>query len=813
MWGLREYRSKSDRLADHLPWAALIGPGIVLNKDGSVQTTIGFRGPDTSSATVHEMMANRAKWNNMARRLGSGWCLHVEASRSRTMDYPQSEFPNPIAQRIDDRRRKTIHDSPRFESTYYLTFTYLLPPDRTRKTTNLLFTQPDQETPSNQLSLDSHLAEFRRRVTANANILAAFMPEVRWLDDDETLSYLHDCVSERRLVVRSPDTACYLDEFLTDTPLIGGLSPRLGKRWLKVVSIRAFCNATTPCLLDALNELPLEYRWCVRFLPLDKDRADRLLETRRQQWFARRKSIWTSLKEFITKSETALIDTDSVNKANDVTAAREELGEDLCSFGHLTLTVTTWGDTELAAERNAQAIQQIVDSAGLVSRIEDLNSTEAWFGSLPGHAYADLRRPLVSSLNLCDLLPASSVYSGPLTCEHLQGHPLAHVETHGSTPFRLVLHQGDVGHTMVLGPTGAGKSTLLNFLAVQFLRYPHAQVYIFDKGGSCRAMTHAMGGEYYELSNDSPQLSFQPLGSIDQEGEDTQAHEWLIDIIQREGVTVTPAIKSEVWAAIKNLAQMSAEHRTLTTLGNVIQSHELRQAFAPYTLDGPYGSLLDADRDGLQYGAWQAFEMEGLMHSRVALLPVLTYLFHRLEQRLGTMGPDGQPCPTMLILDEAWLFLAESAFSSKIREWLKTLRKKNAAVVFATQSLADVASSDIAAAIIESCPTRIFLPNPAALEEHSRVLYEQFGLNTRQIANLQTAIPKREYYYQSPAGNRMFELGLDELALAFCGAGSVKEQVAIPGLLEAHGSAGFAEAYLRQRGLIDDMVAPGDQAR
>jgi type IV secretion system protein VirB4 len=154
-----------------------------------------------------------------------------------------------------------------------------------------------------------------------------------------------------------------------------------------------------------------------------------------------------------------------------------------------------------------------------------------------------------------------------------------------------------------------------------------------------------------------------------------------------------------------------------------------------------------------------------------------------------------------MILDEAWLYLTESLFAAKIREWLKVLRKKNVAVLFATQSLSDIADSAIAPAIIENCPTRIFLPNSNAMEERTRKVYESFGLNERQLQILQQSIPKRDYYYQSREGNRLFELGLGELALAFCAAGSPQDQARITRILHECERERFAERYLKERGL------------
>ena len=172
----------------------------------------------------------------------------------------------------------------------------------------------------------------------------------------------------------------------------------------------------------------------------------------------------------------------------------------------------------------------------------------------------------------------------------------------------------------------------------------------------------------------------------------------------------------------------------------------------------------------------------------------MSYLFRRLEERF-----DG--APTLLVLDEAWVFLDDPAFAGRIREWLKTLRKRNVSVVFATQSLADVQRSTIAPAIIESCASRIFLPNPQATEPQLRATYAGFGLNERQIAIIAHAQPKRDYYYQSRLGNRLFDLDLGPIALAFAAAGTPEDQRAIDRVLRESGPAEFPPAWLRHRGL------------
>ncbi|HEY0501852.1 MAG TPA: conjugal transfer protein TrbE, partial [Lysobacter sp.] len=386
------------------------------------------------------------------------------------------------------------------------------------------------------------------------------------------------------------------------------------------------------------------------------------------------------------------------------------------------------------------------------------------------------------------------------------GPPLIVTRTDGATPFRLVTHIGDVGNTLVVGPIGMGKSVLLATMALQFRRYAGSRIFAFDWGRSIRATVLGLGGEHYDLGNTQDEggaIAFQPLARIDREGYRTWAAEWIEGRLIQEGVSVRPEEREAVWSALGSLASAPVEQRTLTGLSVLLQSNALRQALAPYVLGGAHGRLLDADHDRLGSADVQGFEMEELMHSKAAALAVLRYLFARFEERL-----DG--APTLLILDEAWLFLDDPVFAARIRQWLKTLRKKNVSVVFATQSLADIQGSVIAPAIVESCASRIFLPNPQATEPQIRTIYESFGLNARQIDIVAQAQPKQDYYYQSRLGNRVFDLDLGPVALAFAGASTPEHQRDIDAVLAAHGAQDFAAHWLRHCGLdwAADLIDP-----
>jgi type IV secretion/conjugal transfer VirB4 family ATPase len=796
MMNLAEYRKKPQSLADFLPWAALVASGVILNKDGSLQRTARFRGPDLDSATPAELVGTSARLNNALRRLGSGWAIFVEASRDAAQIYPLSEFPDPVSRLVDAERRAQFEEQgAHYESAYYLTFVFLPPAEEAARAEAFLYEGRSREGGANPREI---LKGFIDRTDRVLQLIEGFVPEAVWLPDMETLTYLHSCISTRRHRVRVPEVPMYLDAILVDEPLVGGLEPRLGKAHLRTLTVMGFPSATHPGILDELNRLAFPYRWSTRAIALDKTDATKVLTRIRRQWFAKRKSIMAILKEVMTNEASALLDTDAHNKAMDADAALQELGSDLIGEAYVTATVTVWDEDAHAADEKLRLVEKVIQGRDFTCIAETVNAVEAWLGSLPGHVYANVRQPPVSTLNLAHMMPLSAVWAGPERNEHLDGPPLLFAKTEGATPFRLSLHVGDVGHTLVVGPTGAGKSVLLALMALQFRRYARSRVFAFDFGGSIRAAALAMGGDWHDLggslSDDGTEgVALQPLAAIDDPAERAWAAEWIAAILCREGVTVTPESKEHLWSALTSLASAPPGERTLTGLAVLLQSAALKQALQPYCVGGPWGRLLDAEAARLGQADVQAFETEGLIGTGAAPA-VLAYLFHRIEGRL-----DGSP--TLLIVDEGWLALDDPTFGAQLREWLKTLRKKNTSVVFATQSLADIETSAIAPAIIESCPTRLFLPNERAIEPQIMAIYRRFGLNDRQIEILARATPKRDYYCQSRRGNRLFELGLGEVALAFTAASSKVDQAAIADVCGNEGRAAFAPAWLRRKGL------------
>ena len=234
MLSLREYRNKAERLADFLPWAALIGPGVLLNKDGSFQRTARFRGPDLDSATPAELVATTARLNSVLRRLGSGWALFAEAVRRPAQDYPACDFPDPASALVErERAAQFAEEGAHFESRYFLTLLWMPPAEDAARAESWMYEGKAQKGVDPRELRDG----FIDRTDRLLRLFEGFFPEVQWLDDGATLTYLHSCISTRMQQVRVPETPMHLDALLADEPLCGGLEPRLGAAHLRTLTV------------------------------------------------------------------------------------------------------------------------------------------------------------------------------------------------------------------------------------------------------------------------------------------------------------------------------------------------------------------------------------------------------------------------------------------------------------------------------------------------------------------------------------------------------------------------------------------------
>jgi type IV secretion system protein VirB4 len=798
-----EHRARPRGLADLLLPYALIEDGILLQQDGSLLAGWSYRGPDMMSAAAAEMAALSARLNHVL-RLGSGWMVQCDAVRSCAPGYPKAAaFPDPVTRVIDDERRQQFMDEgAHFESEYFLTLTYLPPPEVEERAKTWLF--DGKGAYSSRKTAAQHLDRFRLKVDMFENVFGQLFQTERLrrsevCDElgskhihDQLLRYLRRCVSGLDHPFALPEIPCYLNEILACEDLYGGMEPRIGRKHVRVVAVDGFPRMSSPGILRELDQLPIEYRWHTRAILIDPEEARSLLDKHRKKWRSKIRG-W---KDQILRTQDGAVDVHAQEMAADAEEAMGVAAAGDVQFCQYTASIVCLDEDPDRLYESTRFVMKTVQNLGFSCRIEDVNAVEAWRGSLPGDGYCNVRRVLLHTLNLADLMPITSVWAGlrenPSSLMPKKSPALLYAATSGATPFRFNLHVSDLGHTLIVGPSGAGKSTALGLIAAQWFRYPRAQVFAFDRGYSIWMLAESAGGEFYDLAGPKSDLAFCPLRDIDDEADVTWAVGWIEVLCELNGLRFAPKHRNAVTDAVMQLRLSPT--RTLTELSANVQDIEIRDALQHFTVMGPLGSLLDAEYDSLGDSQMLAFETENLLQlDDKAVIPVLLYLFRRIEQRL-----DGSP--TLILLDEAWSYLQHELFRNRLKDWLKTMRRKNAVVVMATQQISDIANSQIADVVLENCPTKILLPNAESKNPGSREFYTRVGLNERELEILQVSIPKQHYYMVSKLGRRLVNLGIGKVALSWVGVNGREERQIVESVMEQYPETWRTE-WLRLKGL------------
>jgi type IV secretion system protein TrbE len=790
-------------LPDQLNYAIPVNDRTIALKDGAFFAAFECSGSDLNAASTEELDAHRALANRALARLDDGFMYNVDLIRYPSVDYPARTFPDPISAMLDrEREVQYSAEDKHFETRCVLAITYRPPADvRTRFARLFVSGAPSRIDWRRQLDwFEQRLRELDDAIGPVWKLIPLDLPAL--------LSHLTTCINGRMTRIEAPRVPIHLDAVIGNQDFIAGFKPRIGGRHIRVVALSGFPPFSYAEMAAFLSELPISYRYSIRGIPVGPRTAISQLTVYRRNWFQKRLGLRGVISEhFGSGAGAAFQNQHALRMATDADEAIAEAEGGAVRYCYVTPKVIITEDRADIADENAQLVFKVYQNIGFDPRIESINAVEAWLGSLPGHGWYDIRRPLVNTQNLADILPLTSIWAGLETnpCPYYPKDTpaLCYGATSGSTPFRFNLHVGDTGHAGIFGPTGSGKSVALGTIAANFRAVPDGQVFFFDKGKSAFVLTKALGGQHLDLGED--EVPLQPLARINDETDRMQLQALLEDWLQLQGVQLDPNQRKALWRALTLLAEGPPKQRTISNLVTQVQDKTVRDGLNAFSLAGPLGRFLDADNDVTLEGSFVTFELETLMAmGPKVIVPVATYLFHRIDQRL-----DGRP--TLIILDEAWVMLTNSTFGAKIEEWLRTLRKKNAAVVLATQSLSEIANSPHRDVILESCPTKLYLPNPEAKNAASREMYRRFGLTDRQIEIVAEATPKRHYYYVSPLGRRLFQFSLGPGALAFISAGSKSDILAARKMIEQHGDRWPVE-WLRARGL-DDWAEHLDKLR
>jgi type IV secretion system protein VirB4 len=355
------------------------------------------------------------------------------------------------------------------------------------------------------------------------------------------------------------------------------------------------------------------------------------------------------------------------------------------------------------------------------------------------------------------------------------------------------------------------------------MQYPRAQAKLFDLDGHGRLLTYLLGGQWHDLG--SPQMRFAPFRALDDPLQRGLILQWVLDLLEDYEVPQVGEVQAYVGSTLQKLARVPVAQRTLSTLLTImaeqsrgtelhakagridaqgvahpdqelkrlVQLHtQVRTALKRFTHDGEYEGLFDGATDALEAHPVQTFELRALLQRPRLLGPVLRYVLMQVELQMTTAAP------MLLLLDDAAIPWAVPKIEEKSKEWLMTTRKKGVSLGFMTHSLSQVFESPLGALLEEGCPTRFYLPMPAALEPNIAAIYTRMGLTSTAIRTIATARPQRDVYYAcTELGQRLFTLPLGKLALACLARNRAEDHALMDTLLTQEGREGFAAAWLR----------------
>lgn len=828
----QEFRSQRAGFPDLLRYSSTITANIVLGKGGELIATFKYRGPDMQCASSSDLNLLRVRVAAMIKSLGSGWMLHSSTVRKESIKYEVSGyFPDSVTNAIENEREGQYRaEGSHFENDYYLTFTYLPEPILLSKIKDFAFDSDEKGRTSPGRIATKSIEYFERQLIGYIGTLETSMSNkmvrlsakqirdpgtMRFVWHDEQLGFMHECITGKYQPIRLPKNVASIgvDHLIGSYSFLTGIRPIINGTHIRIVAIESPPDEGTEFgMLEILNQLGVQFRWTTRWIARNPEKVKASTRRIRSKWRQKIRGFVADM----TGKHTGAPNMDAANMAADAEAVLNDVESGDVSYG-LWTSVVVLTDTDAAfLDACVQFLLKTIKSYGFTCRDEDVNCTEAYLGSLPGHGYENQRKPEIHSMNLADCLPLTSTWQGPTEnpCSFYKKHyknipvpPLFHGSASGGTPFRVVLHNGDVGHTFIGGPTGAGKSTLLGLIAASHFRYPDAKFFGFEKGESMLALCLGAGGTHYnfldEDVNAPTNIGFAPFSKLDKLSDRIWAADYIETILTLNDVKVDNDIRAEINRVITLLQTRPSKMRSFTDFNQLVQIREVRLALAAYEKEAA-GGMLNAMEDTVSTGRFTVFEMEQLMELKDKhVVPVLLYLFRMIERAL-----DG--APTIICLDEAWLMLKHPMFEEKLKAWFKVLRKANTLVIFATQELQDVANSPIASTIFSSCQTKILLPNAEAGSEDNARLYKMIGLSDRVIELLVHATPKRDYFFSSPAGQRLFQLELGPVAKAFVAASGVDDRKAVKSLRSTHGEKWLSH-WLKRQGV--DAGVLGEKAR
>jgi type IV secretion/conjugal transfer VirB4 family ATPase len=532
---------------------------------------------------------------------------------------------------------------------------------------------------------------------------------------------------------------------------------RLDDDYVRVLTLKELPGETRPLILNGLLDVPANFHVVTEWHPVNNSKARKEIASRRRHHHNSKTSFISNLQDRgNTANQDNLVDDSKAAAVAELGGALTALGMEGKNFGEFTLSVVVYDEDRVKVEQAVAEFQKLFTQHDGLLYEESYNLLNAFFATVPGNKQFNLRKQWALNSNYADLSFLFTVDSGNAWNPHLEREYLAILESTHGTPYFLNIHCGDVAHALMLGATGSGKSFCASMLLQSAQKYDPL-TFIFDLGGSYETLTRAFGGSYLNVGLKNPGFTINPFSLEPTHEYMNFLYLFLRVLIEAGGrYELTPEDEKALFAAIERAYMLPAEIRTLTNFASILGP--LGERLHRWTQAGQFGHLFDNPQDTLSFARFQTFNFDGWSDYPDILEPLLFYVLQRASSKIGTSENVGTFKP--FLIDEAWIFLKNKI----IRDWIiraeKTWRKKNAAMILATQSVVELAASDMLHIVNESCPTKIFLANPNI----DRKMYaEIFQLNDTQLELLESLVPKRELLLIQPRGTKKLVLEVDAL--------------------------------------------------
>jgi type IV secretion system protein VirB4 len=751
---------KEQAAGSRLPYGRHIDDATIETRDGRLMQVLHLSGFPFETGDSDELNYRKSVRDTMLRGIAnSRFALYHHIIRREVSPILTGQFPEPFSRDLDEAWRRRLGARRLYANELFLTLVRRPLQGRVgllEETFRALRGAQDRQQAAADLARDlTALNGARDGLLAalapyGARLLTVYDgPQALCSEPLEFLSMLYNAEA-RPVLLPQADLGLYIPyrrvSFGAQT-IEFSAAGRLERGFAAMVSFKDYPSHTTPGMLDDLLRLPYEMVLTESFAFVDRQATlDRMNLALRRMKAADDEA--TSLRE-------------------DLFTAKDDVAAGRAAFGEHHLTVMVRGATRDDVDEGAAEVQSAFTEMGAISVREDVNLEPAFWAQFPGNFKDIARRAIVSSSNFASLASFHNFPLGLAEGNHW-GDAITVLESTSAGPYYFNFHHGDLGNFTVIGPSGSGKTVVLCFLLAQAQKLGPRTVY-FDKDRGAEIFLRAIGGRYDVLKPGSP-TGMNPLLLEDTPGNRQFLSEWTAKLITAHGPALDAADLQAIAEAVDANFTQPPNYRRLRHFSELFRggrrpsSGDLAARLAPWHGTGTYAWLFDNEQDELDLAALTlGFDLTQILDDPAARTPAMMYLFHRVEQRL-----DGSPA--IIVIDEGWKALDDEVFVQRIKDWEKTIRKRNGIVGFCTQSAQDALESRISSAIIEQAATQIFMVNPKAREDD---YCRGFGLTLHEL-DLIRRLPDSAHCFLIKHGNdsvvaRLNLTGMDDILTVLSG--------------------------------------------